>query len=603
MEFKLSKKIIYFTAVCFLLALSFAIGYVNLMGIQAPTKEAAVLGNWNYVDAGGSEKDILLPHKMQGSQNSQQVMYTVLPDAFSEAKTLAFWTEYQEVDVVLDNERIYSTRALPKLGKAIVPQWNMVDVPTGSAGKDLYLSFHTELEEYDYWVNDILYGTYEELDRTITAGYSFHRILDLIIMFVGVLYVVFGMITKAEPNYKLRQIAFGITVFCAGVWMQTNMDGFEGAWSGAYGNAFLSYFSLFLLPVVWMIYVKIRVMGMSVLQKVNDILICLLSMALPLTLFTQVMNIMDAAECQFIGWVNLSVAAAWGFFVFIIRYIQKREFSEILSIVNSGLFATTVLLIYTSEVYVSSVDYHVGELARICVLAALLSETAQLLGFLKKENEHKKNVLQQNKNLKIQALTNQIRPHFIMNTLGAIGSLIRINPEYAEEQLYEFSKYVRKNIEERDYSKVVPFFEEMDYINTYINLEKLRFGDRITVVRDLRYTDFMILPLTIQPLVENAIKHGLMEKVEGGTVWIRTFKLQNQICIEVEDDGVGFNAANMWENIDSIKSVGMRSALYRLVHEMDGQCYVSSIESGRVGTKLTIQIPMKWGTKDEDNPC
>ena len=147
MEFKLSKKIIYFTAVCFLLALSFAIGYVNLMGIQAPTKEAAVLGNWNYVDAEGSEKDILLPHKMQGSQNSQQVMYTVLPDAFSEAKTLAFWTEYQEVDVVLDNERIYSTRALPKLGKAIVPQWNMVDVPTGSAGKDLYLSFHTELEE------------------------------------------------------------------------------------------------------------------------------------------------------------------------------------------------------------------------------------------------------------------------------------------------------------------------------------------------------------------------------------------------------------------------------------------------------------------------
>ena len=119
---------------------------------------------------------------------------------------------------------------------------------------------------------------------------------------------------------------------------------------------------------------------------------------------------------------------------------------------------------------------------------------------------------------------------------------------------------------------------------------------------ELEYTDFWILPLTIEPFVENAIKHGLQVTNRGGTIWIRSYCLDGMVHIEVEDDGVGFDVSSLNKKFDEGKSLGMRSAIYRLKFKMNGVCDIrSTMEDKSSGTLIHIELPVNWRDQDENN--
>ena len=134
-------------------------------------------------------------------------------------------------------------------------------------------------------------------------------------------------------------------------------------------------------------------------------------------------------------------------------------------------------------------------------------------------------VEEKNKDAKIKLMLSQIQPHFMYNSLSAISTLITIDPEKAQEALDRFTAYLRANISSLSAEKLIPFEDELQHIETYVALEKLRFNNRINVVYDIQTKNFSVPPLTIQPLVENAIKHGILKKLEGGTVTLRTLEV------------------------------------------------------------------------------
>lgn len=231
---------------------------------------------------------------------------------------------------------------------------------------------------------------------------------------------------------------------------------------------------------------------------------------------------------------------------------------------------------------------------RICLIIIIAIGVLLIGLYLKDKKIEREYLAQENKNLQLQVMTGQIRPHFILNTLGAIRTLIPQDPERASELLYEFSKYIRKNMEQKDYSKPIPFLEEIDYIETYLSLETLRFGEKLHVEYDIMEDGFWILPLTIQPFVENAVKHGLLPKKNGGTVWISTKKTGTYIEVEIRDDGVGFDTKEFWTGLKQRKTVGMKSALFRLKYEMHATYDIqSSMEPDKSGTCVKIRIPEK----------
>ena len=186
---------------------------------------------------------------------------------------------------------------------------------------------------------------------------------------------------------------------------------------------------------------------------------------------------------------------------------------------------------------------------------------------------------------RISTMMSQIRPHFIYNTLGSIEQLCDFDPKKAGELVHDFAKYLRGNFGELDNPKPILMSQEMDHVHHYVSIENVRFPD-MTFTFEMNSEDFHIPALTVQPIVENAIKHGLMKLQKGGTIHVVSYETETDYCVSVEDDGVGFDTGLL---IDDRKHVGLRNIRERLKAMVNGSIDIESTVG--VGTKVTIKIP------------
>jgi len=180
-------------------------------------------------------------------------------------------------------------------------------------------------------------------------------------------------------------------------------------------------------------------------------------------------------------------------------------------------------------------------------------------------------------------MLSQIQPHFIFNTLNDIRFLYREQPDQAEEALVSFTRYLRGNMESLNQSDLIPFEHELRHVQNYVHIEKMRFGDRVEVVYDIGCIQFFVPVLSIQPLVENAIRHGVAKKPEGGTVTIRTYEDAHGVVIEVSDDGGGFDP---FETDDGQTHTGIENVRMRVQAMCGGSVEIAS----RPGEGTTVRM-------------
>ena len=183
-----------------------------------------------------------------------------------------------------------------------------------------------------------------------------------------------------------------------------------------------------------------------------------------------------------------------------------------------------------------------------------------------------------------KAMISQLQPHFIYNSLSAIAEIEGV-PVKAQKAIVDFSKYLRENLDAMTSSELVSFEAELEHIRKYADLEKLRFLEKVNVVFDTQCTDFSLPALTVQMLVENAIKHGITKRYEGGTVWISSKEDEKNYVVTVRDDGVGFDV----KSDIMLNHIGIANARKRLEYAVGGTLEITS-EMG-VGTTVTIKIP------------
>lgn len=188
-----------------------------------------------------------------------------------------------------------------------------------------------------------------------------------------------------------------------------------------------------------------------------------------------------------------------------------------------------------------------------------------------------------------QIMISQIQPHFLYNTLSVIDYLCEKDSKLARKAVSAFSDYLRMNMETLTSTELVPFEKELEHTKTYLWIEKLRFDDILNVEYDIQTTDFTISPLTLQPLCENAVKHGVRGKEEGGTVKITTRRNGNTVAIIVEDDGIGFDP-DIKIN-DGKTHVGIENVRKRIETMMNGRLEIES-KPGE-GTVATIVLEVE----------
>lgn len=189
---------------------------------------------------------------------------------------------------------------------------------------------------------------------------------------------------------------------------------------------------------------------------------------------------------------------------------------------------------------------------------------------------------------KVAVMLSQIQPHFLYNSLVVIRHLCKIDPKAAEETVVEFSDYLRGNLDSLSLNEPIPFERELRHVQTYLKIEKKRFGDKLMINYDIKAMDFLIPALTLQPIVENAVRYGITKKEHGGTIEIKTEETEDSILITVTDDGAGF-VINENPKDDERSHIGIDNARSRLAMMCNGTLDIQS-KSG-VGTIVVITIP------------
>ena len=188
----------------------------------------------------------------------------------------------------------------------------------------------------------------------------------------------------------------------------------------------------------------------------------------------------------------------------------------------------------------------------------------------------------------LKALQSQINPHFLFNVLNTMTSLIRTNPEKAREVTIDLSNYLRYNLDNN--LKSVELIKELNQIDTYIKIEKARFGEKLNIIYDVDESlyNFQIPSLIIQPLVENSIKHGILKKRDKGFVKIIVKRVDKDIEVAIEDDGVGIEQAVI-DNLDKKieENIGLKNVHQRLKLLYGEGLNITKLEQG---TRIKFKI-------------
>lgn len=185
---------------------------------------------------------------------------------------------------------------------------------------------------------------------------------------------------------------------------------------------------------------------------------------------------------------------------------------------------------------------------------------------------------------RMRLMMSQIQPHFIYNALNTIQNM-EGNPEETKSAIGDFANYIRGNLAILEGQELITFEKEMELVKNYVSIQQLRFADRINAVYDITDKDFSVPPLSVQILVENAIKHGILVRYEPGVIAVRSYRDKNFHVVTVTDNGVGFDTTKL----ENTNRVGLRAVKNRVEYFLNGVVSIES-EIGK-GTVVTIKIP------------
>lgn len=261
------------------------------------------------------------------------------------------------------------------------------------------------------------------------------------------------------------------------------------------------------------------------------------------------------------------------------KKISKRTFGALLCIMLLPTLSLPLALVWSD------------------VLARLVMATTALLAYTGVHAEQNRRALQQKKILgdaQAKLVFSQMQPHFMFNVLDTIYYLCDENPVLAKQAISTFSDYLLENFGMAGGNQPVLFEKELQHTEKYLSLEKLRFEERLQIVWDISARNFRLPMLTVQPLVENAVKHGVTKRRAGGVVTIRTEELKHSYRITVADNGIGFDTAALENAPEDRIHIGIKGVRSCLAMMCKGELKIMSKPG--IGTTAVILLPKNTAT-------
>ena len=257
--------------------------------------------------------------------------------------------------------------------------------------------------------------------------------------------------------------------------------------------------------------------------------------------------------------------------------IRERSLKRFVEVAPPIVIAALIIAASIADVVFP--NYHTISYLTITLVSSILFVIILLHLALARENER---LMQANQRIRI--VMSQIQPHFLFNTLSTIQALCMTDPEKAFATVEKFGAYLRNNISSLDQEEMIPFSKELEHTRIYAQIEQIRFPS-VRIEYDIRDDDFPVPALILQPLVENAIRHGI-RGMDDGCVTVSATRAMDHHRIIVSDNGRGFDPAKLAEQDDT--HIGIANVRERVETMCGG---TMNIESGGEGTTVTILIP------------
>ena len=505
---------------------------------------------------------------------------------------LAFYTVHQYVDVYLGGEKIYSLKPVGenRISQTVGSNWVMIPLYREDVGAEIRVEITPVYESFRDREVNFLIGSSLSIYRNRLSRDMPQLILGVMAVFVGFVFVCVAGYYLVKKHRGKNLAALGIFSMMMGFWRLTD-----------------TRFTPFILPEkpVFLFFVSVTMLMLGMIPLIKWIeeyftkvsrcildIYCIGAAAVCVVqLLLQFLNILDLRNTLFLTHIIIGVGIATIIGVTIFERIAYPQNTKI-------LVGKKLPLICVAGVTADVVAFYVkGNSSGLLfsLLAFLLYIVFMGIATMFHYSEQEMQLAEKDRLLaekerklterRIATMMSQIRTHFIFNILTAISGYCKYDPQKADDALIRFSRYLRRNIKFIEEEGLIDFSKELEQLEDYISLEQIRFEDKITFEEDIEEENFKIPPLTIQPIIENAIKHGLIEQGRSGTVRLHTMKDAKDVIIIVTDDGAGFTP----EESEKEDSVGIRNVRFRLESMVQGSLTIES--SPGQGTKVTIRIP------------
>lgn len=511
----------------------------------------------------------------------------ILSDEIAHDTTLIFNFSHQNVNVYIGEEHVYALQSAEELRIIRTPgtNWAMIPLYREDIGKEVRVVLTPVYENYKTQEIQFLvgskYAVYKDemvkaLPEMILSGIN---ILVGSVLFGAAVYFSVKKIKGAE-FYALAMLAVSL-----GLWNFTQSD--FASFILQEKTVFMYYISLTMLMLCIIPLIKsISIPEKKLSRKVLELWCMLCSIVCIIQLFLQILGIFDLREMLKTTHTMIAVSSLLLLFAGLVSWFSNTK-SEETDIKHSAVYLLGIGALIDMTLYYIKGNSSNLLFVLLAILCYVLIEGIQIcFAYIRQQQILEEKEIQLTLS-RITTMMSQIRSHFVFNILNAISGMCKYDPEKADETVVRFARYLRNNIDIMEDDKPVLFRTELAHLEDYVVLEQIRFGDKIEFYSDIRTEQFMIPPLILQPIVENAIKHGLTKKQNGGTVILRTWEEDGCIKISIEDDGVGFAPSEL----EKKQSVGLKNIRYRLHHLMHASLDIES-KLGK-GTTVTITIPKK----------
>lgn len=286
--------------------------------------------------------------------------------------------------------------------------------------------------------------------------------------------------------------------------------------------------------------------------------------------------------------VALSVPSLWISIYTVLKY--RKLFKHKKTVLFLSYLIIPLLLLIADQMFSLSLSYI--SVAMIASMIYIGVDIQQNREFLEQEAEIANNEVEMTE-MKVNLMMSQIQPHFLYNTLSTITYLCRKDPQEAEKTTSEFSDYLRANLRSINATNPIFFEAELSHVENYLNIQKRRFPHQMNVEYDIKTTDFKIPALTLQSIVENAVRHGVEVSFDMTTIRISSYETEDSFVVTIQDDGPGFDVTQTPD--DGRPHIGIASVKSRLENMVNGSLEIES-EEGK-GTTATITIPKEQEVK------